>query len=179
MEVFQIGNYTIIAERRISTCPGETTQKLTKKEAVNTLKAARTVQESGVARTQKLEPSLGAKLTTKLPNESWKWGRAGTLEEISQKTKKEKSILVSPLFPPLLSHVVLWAKPTGSQRANKLGQCSSLKNRAEQVKGRNGSESKQMVGQHILVCRFHQKPLHSITDNLYLSLLNEYSYLFI
>lgn len=33
-------------------------------------------------------------------------GGAGTLEEIPQKTKEEENILVSPLSPLLISHVV-------------------------------------------------------------------------
>lgn len=53
---------------------GETTQKLACKEAVDILDAS-TMQGSGVIRIQELQPSLGAKLRTRLPRGNWEHKR--------------------------------------------------------------------------------------------------------
>lgn len=69
----------MIAEWRNQTRNGDRAPKVTKNKAIKISEAARTLQESGVIRIQKLVPSLGAKLKTR----SWEhkgWGRA--LEEI-------------------------------------------------------------------------------------------------
>lgn len=70
---FSIGNYLhrVIAEWRNQICDGDTNPKLTKNKAINTSEAIRTVQESSVIRTQKLELFWGAKVTTRRLNRSW------------------------------------------------------------------------------------------------------------
>lgn len=80
-------------------CDDDTTPKLTKNKTINTSMATQTVQGHGVFRTQKLEPSVGAKLTAKLPNGSWEhrgwgWNLGGNAPE---NTEGGKYLGFSPL----------------------------------------------------------------------------------
>jgi len=71
-------------------------------------------------------------------------GRAGTLEEIPQKTKGEENILVSSLFPALISHVVSLGKTCLVAKQRHLGNAVLCRTGE---KGGNGSESRRTVGQ--------------------------------
>lgn len=106
-EQFNIENYLYrVIESRNQTWDVGTIPKLTKNKAINTCGAARTLKESGVMRTQKLEPSLGAKLKARLPDRSWEhWGWGCKLGGDAPENKVlEKYVGFSPLPT---SHVVV------------------------------------------------------------------------
>lgn len=157
-------------------CDGDTTPKLTKNKTINTSMATQTVQGRGVFRTQKLEPSVRAKLITKLPNRSWEhrgWGwNLGGNAPINTEGEKYLGFSLLPMFnlPCCLSQLNLSA----SQRAGGLGKCSSLQYRESRGKVEMGLSAHRYLT--FIFAAFIKS--HSIIPLITLPLLNEQGCLF-